>query len=238
MSLSVPFVIYQQVQAGSQFTKAPPEAGPERTLNGLIQKYPNRVTGGYFKFSDDLFFEVKRIVADLKDAASWNIGIRHQVTDTTGATETIYDSLLTAAKQAISFTVTGGADGTYTITINGVDYDHVAVAEADTAIALALQILVNADPNVTATVLGAAVTVTSNVAGLAFAYSSASTGDPITEAVVTANAGSYTSGLIRVDLVRQLLPTEAIVVETTGATQAMSCEVLAYPSVSNYSSQL
>lgn len=66
---------------------------------------------------------------------------------------------------------------TATITINGTDYTHTAggVPESDTVVAAAMQALVDADPDVTATVLAETVTVTAIASGGAFTYSSSET---------------------------------------------------------------
>lgn len=95
---------------------------------------------------------------------------------------------LTTTAQVITFTVGGGTDGDYTITINGTDYTHSASGETADQIATALRALVDADPAVSTSGATSAVIVTADVPGTAFTYAASSTGDAIAVAVTTANA--------------------------------------------------
>lgn len=230
-----PFVIFQEVSAGNQFTKVDPDAGPER--DGVIWKFPNRNKGGRFLFSNNIFFQIRRVLFDFADADSWAIYIGHAISEVEVA---LNSAVASAQKQVVQFTVTGGTDGDYTITINGTDYTVTATSLTAEQIAAQLQLLVDDDDAVDAVVLASpdddTVEVSSVVAGLAFTYSSSSTGDPITETVVSENEGSAGvdgASLQRFDIVRELAPGETVLVETTGATQVMFAEVLAYPSLSN-----
>lgn len=86
--------------------------------------------------------------------------------------------------QEVEFTVTGAADGTYTITINGEDHDFVASSSTVSAIVAGLVSAINGGGQtalVTATDNDPIVTVTSDVLGEPFTFASSSTGDPITE---------------------------------------------------------
>ena len=95
--------------------------------------------------------------------------------------------------QVNDFVVTGASDGTYTITINGTDYDFLATGSTIAAIAAGLATAVDADPDVTAVDDGVdTVTVTADVAGEAFTTATSSTGDPITETETTANVNVAT----------------------------------------------
>jgi len=227
-----PFLIFQQVSPGNQFTKVDPDAGAER--DGVIWRYPNRNKGGRFIFSNNLFFQIRRIVFDFADASSWSIGTRHKHSDDV---ETLVQS---GSKQVVRFTISGDLDGAYVITINGTSYTYNSVGLTVDQIAAELRALVDADSSVVATILVApdddTIEVSAAVAGQEFLYSSSSTGDAIIETLVSENSGTAGPGgssLQRLDLVRELAPGESIVVETFGATQAIFVETLAYPSLSN-----
>jgi hypothetical protein len=98
----------------------------------------------------------------------------------------------TAVAQVVTFTVGGGTDGDYIITINGTDYTHTASSQTASQIATALAALVNADPDVGAAAVGAVVTVTASVAGTGFTFGSESTGSAITESQTQANVSIAT----------------------------------------------
>jgi hypothetical protein len=99
---------------------------------------------------------------------------------------------LTPVAQVVTFTIGGGVDGDYTITINGTDYTHTASTQTDAQIATALAALVNADAAVGAAAVGAVITVTASAAGTPFAFSSASTGSAITALQTVANVSLLT----------------------------------------------
>lgn len=228
-----PFLIFQQVAAGYQFTKVDPDAGPQR--DGVIHQYPNRIKGGRLLFSNNLFFQIRRILFNFADADSWSIAINHKWS---GDVEVAVDSIniASASKQVVNFVVTGGSDGDYAITINGTTYTFNAVSQTEEQIATNLKALLDADTSIVTTILTApdddTIRVSSAVAGTAFTHSVSSTGDPISESVISENSGSGPS-LQRFDIIRDLAPGETIVVETSGATSSMFVEVMAYPSASN-----
>lgn len=102
--------------------------------------------------------------------------------------------------QIVEFTVTGAITGTYTITINGIAETFAAVVPADTptTIAAGLAAAINGNPTlsavVTASPAAAVCTVTADVAGTAFTYSSAApVGGSMTEAETQANLSVATS---------------------------------------------
>lgn len=217
----LPFLIQQELAAGNQFTGAPPVAGPE--IDGVIFKYPDRNVGGHFKFTERRFMLVRRIFADFKNAVTWTVEVQHL---DTAETKTL---IAEGKSQVLTFLITGGTNGTYTITIDGVDYDHVAAGETADQIAAALHVLLAAafasDPNLDASVVTDTVTVSSV---LGSTHSAGSTGDPITETETQVSDGE--DSLIRLDNVSlDLAPNEVILVNTTGATLALVAEVMAYP---------
>ena len=102
--------------------------------------------------------------------------------------------------QIVEFTVTvAGVTGDFTITINGIAETFSAVpADTPTDIALALAGQINANPTLSAVVTAAPAlgvcTVTADVAGTAFTYSSAATGGgAMTEVETQANVSVATS---------------------------------------------
>lgn len=94
--------------------------------------------------------------------------------------------------QVVTFEITGGADGTYSITINGVQLDETVVGASATDIATALASYITLEDDVTASSVGPLITVTSSTAGLPFTYASTSTGDDITETETQANVNIST----------------------------------------------
>lgn len=93
--------------------------------------------------------------------------------------------------QVVTFQVTGAADGDYVITINGTAYTHSATGSSAGAIASALQVLVDANPDVAASVATDTVTVTASVAGVPFTYASDGP-SAITETETVANVSIAT----------------------------------------------
>lgn len=91
--------------------------------------------------------------------------------------------------QVNTYTVTGATDGTYTITLNGVDFSNVASGSTVTAIRDALVLAINggSEPVTAAPVSTDQLTVTADVAGTSFSSATASTGDPITDVATTAS---------------------------------------------------
>lgn len=96
--------------------------------------------------------------------------------------------------QVTTFTIGGGSDGDYTITIDGTAYTHTEASGTATAadIAADLATLVDADDDVSAAAAGDDVVVTADTAGVPFTFSSSSTGDPITETETTDNVSVAT----------------------------------------------
>jgi len=225
----LPFLIQQEIAAGNQFTGESPVAGPE--IDGVIFKYPDRNVGGLFKFTERRFMRVRRILADFKDAHTWKIEIQH--IDVVPTLTIIAEG----QSQVLTFEVTGGTDGSYTITVDGVNYIHAAVSQTAAQIATALHALLAAaftsDPNLTPSVVDDTVTV---VSVLGSTFSSSSTGDPITATQTQASDGE--DSLIRIDDVSvDLAPDERVLVTTTGATLALLAEVTAFPSTSLLTTQ-
>ncbi len=217
----LPFLILQEIQAGNQFTAVLPDAGPE--IDGVIFRYPNRNSGGLFSFTTRRFMSVRRIMADFKDAHTWTIEVEH--TDTVETRTVLFEG----QSQVITFEVTGGTDGTYTITLDGVNYQYVASGETAAQIAAALFALLETaldeDENRFVSLDDVTITV---VSVLGSTFSTTSTGDPITDTEVQSSDGD--DSLVRFDAVNlDLAPAENILVTTTGATQALLAEVLAFP---------
>lgn len=93
--------------------------------------------------------------------------------------------------QVNTYLVTGASDGTYTITINGVDFSFVASSSTVTAIRDALVSAINGgtEPVTAAPVSTDSLTVTADVAGVPFTSITASSGDAITDTPTTPNVG-------------------------------------------------
>ena len=91
--------------------------------------------------------------------------------------------------QVDTVTVTGDADGDYTISINAVDFAHTASGSTVTAIRDALIVLINAggEPVTAAPVSTDQISLTADVAGTAFALALASTGSAMTSVATTAS---------------------------------------------------
>jgi len=97
--------------------------------------------------------------------------------------------------QVVEFTVSGATDGTYTITINGEAHNFVASSSSVTLVVAGLVTAIQGGGQaavVTATDNDPVVTVTSDVTGLPFTYSSSSTGSAIVEVEATANVSAST----------------------------------------------
>jgi len=93
--------------------------------------------------------------------------------------------------QVNTYLVTGATDGTYTVTIGGVDFSFVAVGSTADLIRDGLVAAINggAEP-VTAAPGGAGtLTVTADQAGIPFTSATSSTGDPITDTPTTPSIG-------------------------------------------------
>lgn len=217
----VPFLIQQEVEGGNQFTGATPATGPE--IEGVVFRYKNRNEGGAFCFTNRRFMSVRRIMVDFKDAQTWKIEVEH--TDTVQTRTLLFEG----QSQVVTFEVTGGTDGLYTITIDGVNYQHSASGQTATQISDALLALIDvdlsADEGRFVSVSGAIITLVS-VEGSSFGV--ASTGDPITATETQTSDGEDSKQ--RFDAVNlDLAPGENILVTTTGATELLLAEVLAFP---------
>lgn len=96
--------------------------------------------------------------------------------------------------QVNTVTVGGAADGTYSITINGVLFSFVAVGNTATQIRDGLVTAINAgaEPVTAAPVAADMLTLTADVAGVGFSTVLASTGSPLTQVFTTANVGADT----------------------------------------------
>lgn len=93
-------------------------------------------------------------------------------------------------EQEIEVTVSGADDGTYTVTINGIDYDFVASSSTVSLIVAGLQTVVDADPNVAAVDNDPILTITAEVAGTPFTFSLTAPSDNL-EVTTTKNVGWY-----------------------------------------------
>lgn len=111
------------------------------------------------------------------DLAAAHVAIRNWIVAQLGA----------AVAQVTDVTFAGDADGTYTVTIDGVDYAHVSAAQSLTQLIDSLMVLINAGANTCTAVNngGTALRLTADTAGAGFLIEVAASGGA--SAMVIAN---------------------------------------------------
>ncbi len=130
-------------------------------------------------------------------------------------------------QQVVNFLITGGTDGTYTITINSTAFAVVAVAQTATQIRDALLVLMQAATNANtfpidfATGAGDSIDATAQNGGEVFTFVSTSTGDAITE-TTTADNIFYILAFIASQLAQTLYDGAAFIESGSEETYALA----------------
>jgi hypothetical protein len=97
----------------------------------------------------------------------------------------------TPVAQVVNVNVDGAGDGTYTVTINGVDFDFVASSNTATQIKDGLIAAINggSEPVTAASVDSDTLSLTADVAGVPFTLALSAPSDDLSSSVITASVG-------------------------------------------------